>query len=1133
MRADDSARLASGAKDPVPQLDLWQEREAALPDAAVRRRIREDLDTNLLIEAGAGAGKTTEMVRRMMALVRDGQAPVDQIAAVTFTRKAAAELRERFQTALEAERRQAQEAGEEAARASLDRALQEMDRAFIGTIHAFCARLLRERPLEAGLDPGFRETLGAEESRERQAFWTGYLERLAGASDPELMALSRLGLRAPDLYDAFLLFTDHPDVDFPAPPVPRPDPTAIRQELEQLLDRAQRLLPGEEPAHGWDALQSALRMLRFHRWVLGWSDPVHFLGVLTEFLVADRRTTLGRWTDDRTRRAAVRALVTDVERFAADGSPARELVKRWLAHRYPAVMDFGRRAAHAYSAQRWRQGMLNFQDLLMGAARLLREQPRARSALARRYRHLLVDEFQDTDPVQAEVLFLLAAGDAGGASPLDWWQATPRPGALFVVGDPKQSIYRFRRADMALYTRIKRRFADFGATLELTANFRSRPPIEDLVNATFETRFPEVETETQAAYAPLRVQQPDVARQGVFWYGIEDAPPGSSRQAPQQELATQDAERVAAWVAGRVSRGERRPGDFLVITHRRHFLATYARALEAWNLPVQVTGAGITLDAELAELRLLLAALADPDDPILTVAVLVGLFFGLDFETLTAHAHDQGGGFRFLEIASNPVTPVERALATLRDFWELTRRESADVAVPAIVHQLGLLPFAAAGELGESRAGALLFVLDAIRAHARSGDASLQGALTALDVALESDEGEARLEPGRSDVVRVMNLHKAKGLESPVVMLVEPFGHRPHQATLHVERTAGGAATGHALIRKRLSAYHWLPLACPLDWHQHVAAESAFRAAEEDRLLYVAATRAKEEVVVGRSRTAPHSSPWLGLHKQLAAMGQRLSADSVVPPRRDQVDIRPADLRQRMAAVEMKRAAACVPSYQAASVTRRIEVGRSALPTPPPAWELAPPAPSLRQLPHGTEWGTAVHGALEAAARGIPADQLRRICHSLLLAADRPRDAQGTPTELEHLVATVTAVTTAPFWQEARRAPRRLVEVPFASFLRHEEYAELLVEAGLDPEDDWTAPGQLVEGVIDLAFEQDGAWTIVDYKSDAPGASLDGRTLQRYRAQVSLYAAAWRHITGSPIGERVLLFTTDNTVARW
>jgi len=154
-----------------------------LPDQKARTRVLTDLDTNLLLEAGAGSGKTTALVGRMVALVRSGAADPRNIAAVTFTRKAAAELREGFQTELEKAVRE--ETDTDAAH-RLTQSLQEIDQAFIGTINAFCAHLLRERPIEAGLDPGFEEMLEAENARLLKRYWVTFLERMVSEEDPAL-----------------------------------------------------------------------------------------------------------------------------------------------------------------------------------------------------------------------------------------------------------------------------------------------------------------------------------------------------------------------------------------------------------------------------------------------------------------------------------------------------------------------------------------------------------------------------------------------------------------------------------------------------------------------------------------------------------------------------------------------------------------------------------------------------------------------------------------------------------------------------------------------------------------------------------------------------------------------------------
>jgi ATP-dependent helicase/nuclease subunit A len=209
-----------------------------LTDQAARDQIETDLDRNLLVEAGAGSGKTTALTDRMVALIQSGAAKIDEIAAVTFTRKAAAELRERFQGALEVK---LEECPPEGAQGDLlNQALRGIDRAFLGTIHAFCARLLRERPLEAGIDPAFEETPEADMLRLRKSYWHSFLERLVAEEDPVLEELADVGLRPDMLEAAFDTVSDNLDVPFAAQEATTPAAdaiVAIRSDLERLVDR--------------------------------------------------------------------------------------------------------------------------------------------------------------------------------------------------------------------------------------------------------------------------------------------------------------------------------------------------------------------------------------------------------------------------------------------------------------------------------------------------------------------------------------------------------------------------------------------------------------------------------------------------------------------------------------------------------------------------------------------------------------------------------------------------------------------------------------------------------------------------------------------------------------------------------
>ena len=1084
------------------------------PDQAARDTIRQALDRNLLVEAGAGSGKTTAMVGRMIELIRTGSAEAEQIAAVTFTRKAAAELRERFQEKLEAEYRRLVGSGEQdpVVLDRVSRALRDLDRCYVGTIHSFCARLLRERPLEAGVPPTFEEVSGLEEDRLRGEAWGAFLDRLASREHSRLASqLAAVGLRPSQLRGLFRELSDNPDVRFPAPRVPFPDSreiTTVRSGLEALLDRAEGLIPEEEPLKGWDQLQKKIRSLLFARRFGEWRNDVGFLNVLATSFGKNEIVQI-RWGEDAAVKSAARDLCADWATFEETATPAHTLRAEWLAHRYPIAIRFATTAARLYEAERQRTGRLTFQDLLLLTARLLRNRPDVRRELGGRYRHLLIDEFQDTDPLQAEVLFLLASDPQSGDR---WHEVEPRPGALFVVGDPKQSIYRFRRADIALYGQVKDRFRDIGEVVELVANFRSTEPVAALVNHAFAGLLPERENRHQAAFAPLVVPPVPRPQQGVFWYGFE--PAAGRGQYSGSRITEPESALLASWIADRIGRGERTPGDFMILTRRKRVLAAYARELERRNVPVQVTGAGIGVEEELSDLVLLLEALCDPGNEVLTLAVLEGLFFGLSHQDLFEHVR-RGGRFSFLR-QDHPVgSPAAEALLRMRDFWFVSRNAPADVAVPQIVEQLGILPFAAAGELGESRAGALLYALDALRSAALDGATSLMEAVEVLNAATEEDEGEAPLFPGEGDVVRLMNLHKAKGLEAPVVILADPSKLTSHDVQRHITRDVEGGATGYLKVQSD-EGFSKQCLAQPRQWEKYEEAELPFAQAEEVRLLYVAATRARDELVVGRCEKTEAESFCARLYATLddLSIARELTIELQPTGVREVMEVSGIELAAQTERLADARASLGVSSYLGASVTTLAK-----------GEETFVPPRSATAGARGVSWGTAVHRALELAAGGMSATELRSACREILVDAERV-DQTGEPDEVEALAELVNAVLKSELWRRARAARVRHLEVPFLVAFDGDEVRRLGAIVPPDPAVGDVA--RLVEGVIDLAFLEEGrGWVIADYKTDTfgPDPAARAERIAAYRRQVDLYALCWERITDEPVVERQLYFT--------
>ena len=364
------------------------------PDWPQRELVDSELEINMLVEAAAGTGKTTKIVDRMVALVVSGKCRLENMAAVTFTRKAASELRSRFQ--LELQRRARPEPSGQGA-GNIRTALEHLDRCFIGTIHSFCARLLRERPVEAGVDPDFREVDEEQERIFREQAWQEFLASLYAENSQLLDKLQELAIEPVRLEPAFMTLCDYKDVeDWPAPEIDLPDAERCRQKLADYVKLMQQLATSLPADPGNDKLIPAYGLIpRMIRQADLSSLPqlAHVLAVFKEVKIVHRMwpggkdqalAELERWNDFRQQQA---------EPFLA----------QWRAYCYAPVLRTLKSAVEHYSSLRARYGVLNYEDLLLGARRLLRDNHNVRAYFSRRITHLLVDEFQDTDPVQDRI----------------------------------------------------------------------------------------------------------------------------------------------------------------------------------------------------------------------------------------------------------------------------------------------------------------------------------------------------------------------------------------------------------------------------------------------------------------------------------------------------------------------------------------------------------------------------------------------------------------------------------------------------------------------------------------------------------------------------------------------------------
>jgi ATP-dependent helicase/nuclease subunit A len=1057
-------------------------------DQPTRDLIRERLEINLLVDAGAGSGKTECLAQRMAAGVLDGHYRVEEIAAVTFTRKAAAELRGRFQLTLE--RLLAHEA-DDGRRERARQALRHLERLFAGTIHAFCAHLLRERPVEAGVAPGFTELDEIAEVDQRYRAWRDYLDRERARGSTILQELLEAGVRPADLDPAFETVCGYPEVEFPVGDAPRPDPSQAREALERFWKGLNALLPGPIDPDTTCKVQETMREFARRLRVASLEEP-RALAELVAAWPVEPRIVQNRWADDGAGKKAVKARIEEM--FAEFHRIAQPFLDAWhqYVYRLALTLLIGGRE-HAAEARR-RAVTLNYGDLLQYAAALLRDNPVVREALQRKYRWLFVDEFQDTDPIQAEVILLLAAAPSPER---DWTLVPLRPGALFVVGDPKQSIYRFRRADIDIYQRVRQRIEETGGGVAtLTACFRSVPDLCEWANATFGKLFPVEPTPHQPGFAGLQAARDDKGPAfGVRVIGIPEA------VSKADEVAMFDADAIARFVRGEIDAGRRKPGDFLVLTRTRRDLPLYARALEALRLPVEVSGgAAFAQSSAVTGLADLLKALSDPDDGPAVVGVLRGPLFGVSDPQLFVH-HQTGSGF--LITAPNlaeMIGPVGETLRTLRAMYDWTRRLPAPAAVERILEATGLLALTTAGSPGGAEAGDLLHAVDRVR-QITEGGGTLADAAEALIRDLESAEVESvPLEPGRTDVVRLMNLHKAKGLEAPVVFLADPA--RGGMDTVDVRIVRDGLSANGYFELSREWGRGRIVLGRPAGWEEHQEIERAYTTAEQCRLVYVAATRAKDLLVVSRlAKGGGRNRPWQLLEPYLVGVPALAIPAVSVPPAPSLPDLSTNTRAAAQAARDARLLGLGAPSWQVESVTG---TAHRAGPYGHPLQE-----GRTREPDTGMAWGSLIHFLLEHAMRGPRRDRdhLERV--AAWFAFDKPELRRVIPEALD----TVERVMAAEFWHAALAAEERAVEVPFA--VRVQEPA---------------APPRVLHGVIDLAFKTADGWTLIDYKTDQLGAGVDALTA-RYAPQILAYTTHWSAQLGTPT--RAGLHFIRNGETRW
>lgn len=851
-------------------------RSALIPrDVAVRERIAASVDTSLCVEAGAGTGKTTVLVERIVEVLRSGRATVDQLAVITFAEKAAAELAVRVRERLEELATDADTPTDQQQR--LRQATRDLYRARIETIHAFAANLLRERPAEAGLDPEFAVLDGLAGGLAFDEAFEAWQAKLLGEDHPEIVRALNRGFTLKHLRETAEALNHHRYV-LPLAPVgqSRPDPAGFAfrleqrcRELEQLLEHCERpdedlgaqQLPlvlelGERVAEAFaaaasgEAVSDATASGEAVSGAASGEAPalertLLFNAPVLKPGIGSQKNWPGAKDSCRRMKAIVKELKTDI-------ATTQEQLR---SDALMGVMPFIESFVQSFEQTRRRGGRADFDDLLIWARNLLRDDPGVRRYFQRRYRAILVDEFQDTDPIQAELVIYLAADEEVETG--DWRTLQPAPGKLFVVGDPKQSIYRFRRADIAVYDQVKRGVLADGQ-YSISQSFRATRGLIDWVNRAFDTVFVEQEG-VQPANVPLDPAAPPIAELERAPVVVVNRPARADGEALESapERREEEARLLARllrravddehWPVRDRGSGEVRRAcwrDAAILVPARTGLDAYETALADAGVPFRHEG-GRTFFArqEVRELVACLRAVDDPTDRLNLVSTLRSPAFGCSDEEIFLFT-TEGGALDYRVPGQDGPESVRDGLEKLRDLHHLRGRVSLPELMRRLLERTGTIELALSLPDGSQAAANVVKVIEQARGFSSSGGGGLRAFARWLSESSESaaDESDAWISEDSDNVVRLLTVHGAKGLEFPIVALANFAGDTDKQ-TRPIPDTAG-----HCLDL-RVGTEHPGWFKTPGFEHAN-AKEKEMSAAEVRRLLYVAATRARDHLVI-------------------------------------------------------------------------------------------------------------------------------------------------------------------------------------------------------------------------------------------------------------------------------------------
>ncbi|HMF84735.1 MAG TPA: UvrD-helicase domain-containing protein [Nitrospiraceae bacterium] len=1083
-----------------------------LADSQDRLLAETTWDRNVVVVAGAGTGKTTILVNRILNLLLREPNPltITEIVALTFTNKAATEMKQRLRlqllrlteqdddmiaTFLTRYHLSAEQVGERARAA-----LEHMEKAQIGTLHSFAAHLLRLHPLESELDPLFQEDDGSRFKELFHSSWDRWLDDELGSAGPQHDRWRRVlaGTTLDDLQQfTAAIAGDFVDLD----ELERQCRSlflegALRDWVAATHDRAATLLAAQDRPKR----RKAEQML---------AAAVQSLAVLLErgppglaHVSQDERTVLEKdlgkapagW-DAAAFQEAASIIGLAQQLLMVDQSYFHEVVT--------LVRPFLHQVRHDFLISGW----IAFDGLLARAKTLLRDHPAVRARIKQTYRAILVDEFQDTDPVQYEIILYLSERE--GSHQTAWQDVDLEPGKLFIVGDPKQSIYAFRRADIEAFERVVEKIrAGGGGVYSLVTNFRSDGAVLDVINNVFDRLFQPSEhiqpANERLAARPQR--RPEVSVSGTQLRLVTSGEDDEEFDVPAATRA--EAEALARWlkeellVGTTITDRDRRegplqPGHIALIFRKLTQAQVYLDALRRYNIAYITDGEKhFYRRQEIIDLVNILRVIDNPHDMIALVGILRSPLGGMTDRDLLDLRQREGLDYQQREWLSTWNHPqagmVRRLYEGLAELHQLAPLRPVPDAIDLIFDRLPVPGLAAASLHGEQAVANLRKIREMAEALADRPHLTLTGFVDLMmtRVSEQPDEAESALAEESLDAVRVLSIHKAKGLEFPVVILPGlhqgsknprkgPSIHHDWSSRCYGLRMGGRSNLGAVLVDMKMAARE---------------------EAEQRRLLYVGMTRARDLLILsGGQTTKPGYDTVLSLLGEAIAneRGSSTAEQICIGTSRLMRVITPATVAARRRRQEPLSTKAPQPALGPILMRRHARQVE---------WEERRMTP--RHLTPSSLAGVRPEAVLPRTATGRDADLARLIgvcAHAALEQWDFTRPRKEICTVIEQICRRYVAEDR--LMADVTKDLTAVLE----GFLSSEPYRRLQRATVLGREVPFVMPlgeGQIMEGVIDVIYRLDDRIWIADYKTDDVAAKDAQTKADRYRSQAECYSRA-------------------------